>query len=322
MRYRTLGKTGLSVSEIGFGGWEIGGDSAKGFGPADESDSLLALNAAYDAGCTFFDTADVYGYGQSERLIAKALKGWQRDRVTIASKVGMDFSEALSNPSKEPHPLFSQAHLERACEESLKRLGVEAIDLYQLHTPSLALIQAGHIFQVLKNLKAQGKIRFYGISIHDPQEGIQAISVGEVDCVQVAINLFGQRPLEALLDCCRENNIGLIAREALAQGFLSGRFDIEEPLCANDVRAVWPKPLRQRRLLASEKFLPLLDKMLPYPGLYALALRYGLSFPEVSTVLAGSKNAHHTRENMAAADLEPLSRAGLESIQAIQKTLL
>ena len=148
MKYRTLGNTGLQVSEIGFGAWAIGGEAFMGYGPTEDSESMAALNKAYDLGCTFFDTANVYGFGKSETLIGKALKNWERDRVVIASKGGIDFTEAEGSPDNV-RKNFSEKHLRQAVEESLTRLQIEAIDVYQLHNPTLELIQLGKMFDVL-----------------------------------------------------------------------------------------------------------------------------------------------------------------------------
>src|SRR3989338_4297843 len=156
MKYRVLGKTGLKISEIGFGCWAIGGTS---YGPTKDEDSLQALETAWERGVNFYDTADTYGHGHSEELLAKFLKGKPRDKVIIASKAGWDFYHGGSRKN------FDSDYLRFACDESLKRLGVDTIDLYQLHNPSLELIKEGRVVNVLEELKRAGKIRFIGISI-------------------------------------------------------------------------------------------------------------------------------------------------------------
>ena len=161
MRYRKLGRTGIEVSEIGFGTWSIGG---KDWGPTDDGDSIRAVRKALDVGMTFFDTADHYGAGHSEGILGKALAG-QRDKVVIASKGGI-----LSDPSKQD---FSAAHLATALEASLRRLRTDAIDLYFLHNPTADDMRRGECFEVMRRLKADGKIRSWGVSVRPPVDGWQ-----------------------------------------------------------------------------------------------------------------------------------------------------
>src|SRR5256712_7670966 len=166
MKTRTLGRTGLTVSEIGFGAWAIGGNAhGNSYGPTDDELSLAAIGRALELGCNFFDTADVYGHGHSEDLLGQALRG-HRSEVIIATKVGGDFYHGT------PRMNFNSDYLEFALGKSCERLGTDYIDLYQLHNPPIQLIKDGRIFKILDRLKASGKIRHYGISIHDPQEGL------------------------------------------------------------------------------------------------------------------------------------------------------
>jgi len=320
MRYRILGKTGFQVSEVGFGGWAIGGNAfGDSYGATDDAASLTALNRAYELGCTFFDTADVYGHGHAETLLGQALKGWQRDRIFIATAGGQDFSEETLARAGGVKPNFSARHLQTAVEHSLKRLGVEAIDLYQLHTPPLELIQHGQIFDVLRSLKSQGKIRFYGIAIHDPQEGVQAIKLGQVDCVQAIYNLFDKRIENQLLQTCAETQTGLIVREPLARGFLSGKFQENTSFEKGDNRAIWPKPLINKRIQAAEKFKPLIPE--GYNQLSQLAIAYPLASPAVSTVIPGCKTPEQTERNMAVGALPPLTQDTMQAINRIQGLL-
>src|ERR1041385_3831821 len=150
MKYRKLGSTDLTISEIGFGGWAIGGNQfGNSYGPTDDEDSLRAITSAVDLGCTFFDTADVYGHGHSEELLGRALKG-RRKEVILATKGGSDFYH------EPPRLNFTEAHLIYAVEQSLKRLGTDTIDLYQLHNPPFSVIERGHLFEGLEKLKSQG----------------------------------------------------------------------------------------------------------------------------------------------------------------------
>jgi len=314
MQYRDLGKNGFQVSAIGFGGWAIGGHAYSGYGPADDIASLKALNVAYEHGCTLFDTADVYGFGLSEELIGKALKAWERDRVVVATKAGMDFS----NPN-QVRTVFSEAHLRRACEASLKRLDIECIDVYQLQTPSLELIQLGRIFDALNSLKQEGKIRLTGISILEPQEGIQAIERGNVDVIQMVYNLFDRRAEAQLFEACAQSGTALIIREPLARGFLTGRFDANRVFGENDHRAVWPKPLLQKRVQAAERY----RQSLPdgYEHLSALAIRFALQPAAVSSVIVGCRTPDQVRDNFAAINAPDLSADDLHQLSELQHAI-
>jgi len=320
MRYRALGKTGFQVSEVAFGGWAIGGNAfGDSYGATSDAESLAALNRAYELGCNYFDTSDVYGHGHSEALIGQALKGWKRDEVFIATCGGQDFSESGQAKAGGVKPNFSASHLRLAVEASLQRLGVEAIDLYQLHTPPLELIQHAQVFEVLNDLKRQGKIRFYGIVIHDPQEGVQAIRLGQVDVVQAVYNLFDTRMEKPLLSLCAETQTALVAREPLARGFLSGAMIEGRTFDPGDNRAVWPKPLVNKRIQAANRF----NQALPgnYAALSQLAIAFSLSQPQVSITLVGCKTVAQVEENFATALLPPLSEVELAAIRDIQATI-
>ncbi len=314
MEYRTLGQTELQVSQVGFGGWAIGGNAyGNSFGNADDITSLAALNTAYDLGCTLFSTADFYGHGHSETLIGKALKGWERDRLIVATKVGQDFS----GPALRIN--FSERYLRSAVEASLKRLQVEALDICYLDHPTLELIQLGRMFEVMSALRQEGKIRHYGITIHDPQEGIQAIAVGQVQVVEAVFNLFDPRAAVALFQTCLETQTGLIIREPLARGFLSGRYTADTTFEKGDVRAVWPKPLIAKRVLAADQFKSILPP--GYPGLSNLTLQYALAQPGVSAVVPDCKTPDEVRENFQTPHLPPLSAETLQQIQELQQRI-
>ncbi len=320
MRFRAFGKTGFQVSEVGFGGWAIGGNAhGDSYGTTDDAESLAALNRAYELGCNYFDTSDVYGHGHSETLIGQALKGWQRDSVFIATAGGQDFSASAQSKSGGVKPNFSALHLRQAVHDSLQRLGVECIDLYQLHTPPLELIQHAQVFETLKDLQQAGKIRFYGIVIHDPQEGVQAIRLGQVDSVQAIYNLFDTRIEKPLLPLCAETQTALVAREPLARGFLSDAMPEEISFEAGDNRAVWPKPLVQKRIQAAHRFLPALPE--GYNALSQLAIAFPLSSPSVSTVLVGCKTLAQVEANFATAQLPPLTADQLKAVRDIQGSL-
>lgn len=320
MQYRRLGQTGFQVSEVGFGSWAIGGDAhGRSYGPTDDDTALAALRQAYALGCNFFDTADLFGHGHAEQLLGRALTDWPRDAVFVCTQGGQDFRADTLARSGDVKPNFSDTYLNQAVEGSLRRLGVEYIDLYLLQAPPLAVIQHGGVFDTLRKLKQAGKIRFYGVSIHDPQEGIQAIQIGQVDAIHAVYNLFDTRIESRLLPLCAEQDVAVVIREPLARGFLAGRLQPGVSFPPGDVRAVWPSFLVNKRIEAANRFKTQLNH--PQDPLAPLALRYVLSHPTVSTVVPGCKTPAHVLENFAAAGLPPLSTEQLAAIQAIQRAL-
>src|SRR2546425_1312664 len=188
MKYRTLGKTGLKVSEVGFGAWAIGGnDYGNSYGPTDDKVSLAAVERAFELGCNFYDTADVYGHGHSEELLGQALKEHRND-VILATKVGGDF---YHDP---PRMNFNPDYLEFASTKSCERLQTDHLDLYQLHNPPIQLLKNGKIFEGLEKLKDSGRIRHYGVSIHDPQEDLYQWSIENQQPSKVSLNFRAQKP--------------------------------------------------------------------------------------------------------------------------------
>jgi len=290
MKYRTLGRTGLSVSEVGFGAWAIGGAS---YGPTRDEDSLQALQAAWDHGVNFFDTADTYGHGHSEELIAKFLKG-RRDKAVIASKVGWDFYHGGSKKN------FDFDYIRFACAESLKRLQTDYIDLYQLHNPTLEAIETGDLFEVLDELKEAGKIRFYGVSVHVPREALAGIHSGRADTVQLIFNLIDQRPVAEVFPEAQAHNIGIIAREPLACGLLTGKYTRESVFPKDDHRNRWDRERMAHDLKKFERFKSVLQA--PRLSPVQLALEFVLSFESVSTVIPGAKTKEQVLENVGASE--------------------
>ncbi len=289
MRYRTLGKTDFQVSEIGFGCWAIGGTS---YGPTEDAQSIEALQTAWDAGVNFFDTADTYGHGHSEELLKQFLKDKPRDKYVIASKAGWDFYHGGSKKNFDPD------YLRFACDESLKRLGVDTIDLYQLHNPSLEKIRQGEIIDVLDGLKQKGKIRAIGISIHTEEEAIAAIADPRVDTLQLIFNMIDQRMAERVLPEAQKRNIGIIVREPLACGLLTEKYSTEHTFPKDDHRRRWSP---EKRELDMQKIKVLkavfATKRL---SLARAALEYALDFEGVSTVIPGAKTKEQVLENLKA----------------------
>lgn len=295
MKYRPLGSTGLRVSEIGFGSWAIGGNQfGNSYGPTEDEESLRAITAAVDSGCTFFDSADVYGHGHSEELLGRALKGRRKD-VYLATKGGSDFYHV------PPRLNFSESHLQFAVEESLKRLGTDYIDLYQLHNPPFSVIEGGRLFEPLEKLKSQGKIRFYGISIHDPQEGLLAMKVAKPATIQVVYNWLRRDAAEELFPKAVAEGVGIIAREPLANGFLTGGYSKDSVFPVGDIRHQWPSKYQTQLLSQVESFRKSLGPSTLPPA--QAAIRFVLSQQAVSVVIPGCKTAQQAAENFRSSDL-------------------
>lgn len=255
---------------------------------------MRAIAAAMDAGCNFFDTADVYGHGHSEELLGKALKS-RRKEVFLATKGGSDFYHTPARLN------FSEGHLQFAVEESLKRLGTDVIDLYQLHNPPFSLIEGGHLFEPLEKLKAQGKIRFYGISIHDPQEGLLAMKMGKPSTIQVVFNWLRRDAAEELFPKAIAEGVGIIAREPLANGFLSGGYSKDSVFPVGDIRHQWPFKYQAQILTQVDSFRKSIGDGAISPA--QAAIRFVLSKQAVSVVIPGCKTAFQTSENFATSEL-------------------
>lgn len=337
MQPRTLGRTGLQVSEIGFGAWAIGGDRlGNSYGPTDDAVSGAAIHAALEAGYTFFDTADVYGHGHSETLLGEVIAERRvRSQVILATKGGGNFYNWRADPrvaaqfeqytghrlaefsARSVLPIVHRAdfdadYIRFALEQSLRRLRTEWIDLYQLHNPSEQQIRDGTIFDVLDELKEEGKIRFYGVSIHQPAEGIAAIVEGRSDTIQVTYNLLSQQAAHDLFPAAEAANVAIIAREPLANGILTGKYDVWDEFPTGDIRSRWPARYRMARVEAAAY----LQDALAHPGrtLAQAALRFALDNPAVSVVLAGAKTPAQVQENLAASDLPSLTVAERDTV--------
>ncbi len=312
MKYRTLGRTGLKVSEISFGSWAIGGNQhGNSYGSTSDTDSIEAIRTACELGCNFFDTADVYGYGHSEEVLGRGLQQAGRlNDVFIATKVGGNFTSGQTVMD------FSAQHITNAIETSLKRLGREYIDLYQLHNPSRPIITDGRAFEALDKLKATGKIRAYGVSVHSVAEGITCLKTGKPDTIQIVYNFFStlqsENPAEELFPLMHDQNIGLIAREPLANGFLTGKQKLDTKYEPGDIRASWPNNYRSHKIRLAET-LRFLEK--PGRSLTQAALRFVLDEPAVSTMLVGMKTAQQARENFAVSDLPSFDETERTSIK-------
>jgi aryl-alcohol dehydrogenase-like predicted oxidoreductase len=310
MYYRTFGRGDAVVSEIGFGGWGIGGarDGAAAYGPTDDAASLAALQAAYDAGVTFYDTADLYGFGHSESLIGEAL-GDYRPHVFLATKAG--FRDAQRQD-------FSPAHLRQALEQSLRRLRTDYVDLFQLHSPPVAQLHAEpEIIDCLHELKRAGKTRWIGISVRSPDDGLAVAGEWDVDALQVNFNLADQRARQGgLLELCARQDIAVIVRTPLCFGFLTGAYGAQESFAASDHRSRWSGAQRRRWNEAQQTFADCLPAT-PGQTPAQLALRFCLSYPAITTVIPGMLTPLHVAENTLASDLGPLAADEMRRIEEV-----
>lgn len=289
MEYRTLGRTGLRVSDVGFGAMTIGGEV---FGATDDNESIKALHHALDVGMNFIDTADAYGHGHSEELIAQVLKT-RRKEVVLATKGGNQYMvrQGLRN--------FEPEYISGALERSLQRLQIDAIDLYQLHNPSAEVMQRGEVFELLDRFKREGKIRFYGVSLETVADGIVALQTGKPDTLQVVYNILHQDPEAELFPLAQAHNIGIIPRVPLERGVLSGRFTNPSHFARDDFRG---------RMFSEKSLAPLtsaLEKLGflvtgDVPNLAQAALRFVLSHPAVSSVIPGIRTPSQVDANAAA----------------------
>lgn len=305
MRYRRLGRTGLMVSEVGFGALAIGGLD---WGQVDDADSLAALRRAFELGVNFFDTADLYGRGHSEELIGRAFAG-ERPHVLIATKAGYDFE--ASDP---PLQRFEPGYLRASLENSLRRLNTDYVDLFQLHNPPQKLARDDIVWDALAALKAEGKTRFFGMSVRTVNDGLaylRAARSGDYeaerfgDTLQAPYNLLDQEAAaKGLLVEAHRADVGIISRVPLASGMLSGRYGPGHRFPPGDFRSRWS---RERIAEAAGKVEAL--RFLVKPPLETMAqaaLAFVLSQPAVSTVIPGAKTAAQVEENVAASDLAPL----------------
>ena len=317
MRIRTLGKSGIKVGEVGFGSWAVGGPSKLGhneigWGETDDKVSLHALETAFDCGINFFDTADVYGEGHSEELLAEVFSH-RRAQVVIASKGG-NSTDSQGNWIKN----FSPEYLISRVEGSLKRLKTDYIDLYQLHTPRSPeqMNQALDSAETLDRLVEQGKLRSYGISVGPWQDGITQIEAGYGATIQVVYNILESDPEEKLLPLAKERNIGIIPRVPLAYGFLTGKFTADIQFPENDHRShTVPPETRKDWVERTDKIKPIADELgISMPQ---LALQYILASDAVSVVIPGGKNEKQVRQNAAAGDAPPLPAEVVERIRKI-----
>lgn len=310
MKYKILGKTGLKVSDIGFGAWAIGGNAhGNSYGSVDDNESLKALTYAYESGCNFFDTADLYGHGHSESIIGNFLENINRDEVIIATKVGCNFYGYSLKMS------FDEEYINFAIEQSLKRLKTDYIDIYQLHNPPPNLIQSGKIFEIMNTLKKQGKIRYFGICIDESYEAIEAIKWG-IDTVQVMYNILEPEIGDEIFEYTDKHNIGVIAREPLSNGILSGKYDESVYFPFGDIRHAWPTSYLRHRVNSSKVLKRFLRDDID--TLTKLAIKFVLNNPSVDIVIPGCKTLEQTMENMSISEVSDLLEEEIYKMKHLQ----
>ena len=303
---RTLGKTGLRVSEIGFGAWAIGAD----WGVVAEEDALAALRSGVEAGMNLIDTADIYGGGRSEQIIGRFLGELPSNHCPIHVITKMGRTEGWNS---------SFEAVERAAENSLRRLGIEALDLVQLHCVPFKVLRSGEVFASLERVKENGLIRNYGVSVETIEEALFCIHETGAASLQVIFNIFRQRVIDELLPAAAESDVGIVARVPLASGVLSGKFAPDHTFTADDHRRYnangevfnvgetfagvpFEDAIRHARSIDSILAAECADATLAQK-----ALRWILDFDGVSTVIPGAKSPLQARENAAASGLSRLS---------------
>ena len=310
MRYRVLGQTGLRVSIVGLGTMVHAGH----FGPMKDSDSVSAIETALELGVNFIDTSDAYGAGYSETLLGNALKG-NRQNVILATKGG----NVMVGPNRGQR-VFTADYIAKVMDESLQRLQTDYIDLYQLHNPSVDVIEKGEVWEVLARAKQAGKIRHYGVSINTMEEGVAAAKDGRSETIQVEYNLLVQEPAEKIFPITHQANIGIIARVPLRRGILTGKMTTadEARFTGEDLRARSFKGEALAKELAKAEQLRFLAHG-QAKSLGQAAIAFCLAHPAVGIAIAGARNAEQMRENAAAADID-IPQADLEKVAALWKS--
>jgi aryl-alcohol dehydrogenase-like predicted oxidoreductase len=303
MEQRTFGRTGRTVSVIGLGAWQLGGD----WGTVGEDDAMAVLHAAADSGVTFIDTADVYGDGRSERLVGRFIAERGED-LFVATKMGRRMEQRPENYSLDNFRAWN--------DRSRENLGVETLDLVQLHCPPTAVYGDDAVFDALDELVAEGRFRNYGVSVETCDEALAAIARPAVASVQIILNLFRLKPLERVLPAAQAAGVGIIARVPLASGLLSGKYD-EQTTFASDDHRTYNRAGEAFDVGETFSGVPfdvgldavreLRDVIPPGVAMAQFALRWIVDQPGVTTVIPGARNAEQARGNAAAADLAPLT---------------
>jgi aryl-alcohol dehydrogenase-like predicted oxidoreductase len=314
MNYRSFGRTGWQVSEIGFGAWAIGAE----WGSVSAEDALKALHTAIDNGVNFIDTADVYGDGRSERLVSQVLKE-RSERVYVATKAGRRLNPHVPEG-------FTRENLTAFIERSLKNLDVDALDLVQLHCPPYQVYYMPEVFGILDDLVQAGKLRYYGVSVEKVEEAIKAVEYPNLQSVQIIFNIFRQRPAELFFDLAQRRQVGILARVPLASGLLTGKMSSQTSFPSNDHRnfnregeafdigETFSGVDYETGLQAVDELRGLVPKG---ATMAQFALRWILMFEAVSLAIPGAKNAKQAEDNARAANMPPLNETTMAKTRAI-----
>jgi aryl-alcohol dehydrogenase-like predicted oxidoreductase len=320
MNYRKLGKTKLKVSEISLGTWQVGGKWGSGF---DDDNAEAILHAAIDGGVNFIDTADVYEGGKSEQAVGRVVRA-RSERVYVASKCGRQINPHVSEG-------YQPAVLQQYVEDSLRRTGLETLDLIQLHCPPTEVYYRPEIFECFEKMKAQGKIQNLGVSVEKVEEGLKAIEYPNVARVQIIFTLFRQRPAELFFREAARREVGIIVRVPLASGLLTGKFDADTAFGKEDHRHFNRngEAFDKGETFAGidyEKGLQAvaeLKELFPqHPNLAPIALQWILQFPEVSCVIPGASRPEQLASNLSVSQLPPLSSSQIEKMNDIYRRYL
>lgn len=310
MRYRTLGRTGFSVSEMACGLWGMSGWSG-----SDDSESLRTLQLAVDLGCNFFDTAWAYGGGKSDAFLGKILAANPGKRLYSASKIPPKNDRWPALPSYDYNDVFPADHVFEYADKIRRALGVDTIDVLQFHVWDDSWTDRPEFRATVEKLKRDGIVHAFGLSINrwEPANGIKALRTGLVDCVQVIYNVFDQNPEDELFPLCRELNIGVIARVPLDEGSLGGKMTRETTFPEGDWRRGYFNPKNLAETM--DRVDRLRDDLPAGLSLADAALRFILAEPAVSTIIVGMRKEEHVRGNLALSDAGPLDPALLQKLR-------
>ena len=304
MRYRTFGRTGWRVSEIGYGMWGMAGWTG-----SDDDESRASLDRAIELGCTFFDTASAYGDGHSEQLLGETLRRHASRRLYIATKIPPKNGRWPARASYTLDDVFPSDHIREYTEKSLANIGVDTLDLQQFHVWSDTWASDDRWQRTVRALKEEGLIRAFGISVNrwQPANVLRALDTGLVDAVQVVYNIFDQNPEDELFPACREKGIAVIARVPFDEGSLAGALTADSTWPEGDFRNIYFRPENLRPTLERiERLRPLVTGG---TSMAELALQFVLQSPDVSTVIPGMRKLRHVEQNLAVTDRPPLEPA-------------
>ncbi|MFP3542012.1 aldo/keto reductase [Rhizobium sp. SIMBA_035] len=320
MKEHSFGRMPFSVTNVGFGAWQIGGS----WGDVSEADGRAALNAALDAGMTFIDTADVYGDGRSEKIVADVLKSRGGKRPMVATKAGRRLNPHVADG-------YTKANLEGFIDRSLKNLEVESLDLVQLHCPPTEVLYRAEVFEGLNELQKAGKIKGYGVSVEKVEEALKAIEFPGVESIQIIYNIFRQRPDHLFFQEARRKNVAVIARVPLASGLLSGKITRDTKFASDDHRnfnrngeafdvgetfAGVPFEVGLQAVEEVRKLVP------EGATMAAFALRWILMHEAVTVVIPGARNGEQAKANAEAASLAPISHDVMAATREIYERLI